>query len=159
VSIAIMFAFYVLIDGVMAISAAWSVRKEGQRWGLLALIGALGIIAGAYAIIFPGIALVSLILLMGWWAMVTGVLAIIAAFRHHHEIESPVLLGLAGLVSVVFGIIVVARPIAGAAALILLLATYSIIFGVTMGIWAFQLRRQQHRLMPATGRRTEAPVT
>jgi len=74
------------------------------------------------------------------WAVATGVLEIVAAIRLRKEIEGEWLLILGGLVSVVFGVILMAQPLAGALAVLWLIAIYAVIFGVLLVILAFRVR-------------------
>ena len=74
------------------------------------------------------------------WAIVTGILEIITAVRLRKEIEGEWLLGLAGVVSVIFGILLITNPGAGALAVLWLIAAYALILGVLMIILAFKVR-------------------
>lgn len=75
------------------------------------------------------------------WAIVTGVLQIVAAFRLRKEIQGEWLMGLMGLLSVAFGLLLVAQPGAGALAVAWIIATYAFIFGVLLVMMAFKVRK------------------
>lgn len=142
-SVSVLFAFYVAVDGVMALTASWAARNE-SGWGFLLFEGIIGIVAGCVAIVFPGVALMTMILLMSAWALGSGVAKLYGAFTHRDRFASPMLLGLAGLVAVVFSVFMLLWPIGGAVVLLTTLAVYSFVFGCFLTAWSFRLRQQQH---------------
>ena len=74
------------------------------------------------------------------WAIVTGAAAIYLAIDLRKEITGEWALGLAGLLSVLFGIVLIARPGAGALAVVFLIASYAIVFGILLLLLAFRLK-------------------
>src|SRR6476469_3542638 len=75
------FAAYMLVDGVFTIVAAIKAASNHQRWGLLVLEGIVNIAVGVLAFAWPGLTVVFLVTLIGFWSLITGVLEIIAAFK------------------------------------------------------------------------------
>jgi len=149
-SLVLLFGAYVFVDGIFAIISAFQHRDHAHWWVTL-LEGIVGVIAGILTFIMPGITALSLLVMIGVWAVVTGVLEIVTAYRMRATIENEWALGLAGLASVLFGLFVLFAPGAGALAILGLIAGYSIVFGVLMLIVAFRLRNYH----PA-GEQTEA---
>jgi uncharacterized membrane protein HdeD (DUF308 family) len=155
-AIAFLFGFYVTLDGIIALSSAWAQYKAGDRWGFFALEGVLGLFAGLGAVAFPGLALYTLLILMSAWALITGLLELYAGFTAHENVSNSIFLVLAGIVSLIFGGLILARPGAGAAVLVLMTAVYSIAFGLMFSAWALQIRRRSQR--PSIGsERSEHP--
>ena len=76
----ILFAAYMLVDGVFAIISGIKAARNGERWGLLILEGIVDLAAGAVAVLWPAITLIALIWLVAVWAVVSGVLMLSAAF-------------------------------------------------------------------------------
>src|SRR5215208_2289863 len=137
----IFFGAYMLVDGIFAIVAA--VRAAGQeaRWWLLLLEGILGVLAGIVAFIWPGLTALALLYLVAAWAIVTGIMEIVGAIRLRREIEGEWALILAGVLSVIFGVLLAVIPApAGLLSLTWLIGVYAIVFGVIMLILAFRLR-------------------
>jgi uncharacterized membrane protein HdeD (DUF308 family) len=128
----ILWGAYALADGILALIAAFRVRERGKPMWTLLLIGVLGVAAGIVAFVWPGITTLALLTLIAAWAFVMGIFQIIAAIRLRREIENEWLLGLAGALSVIFGILVVFNPGAGALAMLWVIAVYSIVFGVLL---------------------------
>ena len=86
--------------------------------------------------------------IIAFWALVTGILEVVAAFRLRRAIQNEWWLVLSGIASLVFGILLVVSPGAGALALIWLIAAYAIVFGVLPLGLAFRLRgvSQRHQI-------------
>ena len=133
-----LFGAYVLVDGIFAlIGAFW--RRTGQWW-LLLIEGIAGIAAGILTFIWPDITELVLLYLIAFWAILTGILEIVAAIQLRRELTGEWLLVLGGLASLAFGIVMVLSPGAGATALIWLVGAYAIVFGILLVILGFKLR-------------------
>lgn len=81
----LLFAAYMLVDGAFAIVAAVRAARQRDRWGLFVLEGVADIAAGVIAVLWPGITLVAFVFLVAAWAIVSGSLALMAAFRLNIE--------------------------------------------------------------------------
>jgi uncharacterized membrane protein HdeD (DUF308 family) len=136
----LVYGVYALIDGVLALIAA--IRGGGfvPRWWL-ALGGVVSILAAVVAFAWPGLTALVLVYLIGFWSILRGVLEIIGAIRLRKEIANEWTLGIAGALSVIFGLILVFMPGAGAIGLLWLIATWAVLFGLLL-IWvAFKVRK------------------
>jgi uncharacterized membrane protein HdeD (DUF308 family) len=157
-ALVLLFGAYALVDGVMALYTALFHRGgPGRRGGWLVLEGVAGVLAAIGAAVWPGITALVLLYLIATWALVTGVAEILAAIRLRREIEGEWLLVLSGGLSMLFGLLAIIFPGAGALAVVWLISAYAIAFGVVMMILAFRLRRHgdaagiasPHRQRPA----------
>jgi uncharacterized membrane protein HdeD (DUF308 family) len=145
-TLVILYGAFALVDGILALAAAFASRSETvPRWWLV-LTGILGIAAGLIAMLWPGITALVLIVFIGAWAVVRGVMEIIAAIQLRKEIEGEWLLVLAGVLSVLFGLGVLIFPGTGALALIWLIAIYAVAIGIVMIVLALRLRAHQSRM-------------
>lgn len=140
-ALVVLFGAYAVANGVLGIWAALAGREEHESWWVLLLEGLLGVGVGVMTFLAPGITTLVLLFYIAIWAIATGVLEILAAIRLRKEIEGEWLLLLAGLASVLFGVLLVARPAAGALALLWLIASYATVFGVLLVILAIKVRR------------------
>jgi uncharacterized membrane protein HdeD (DUF308 family) len=138
----ILFAAYMLVDGVFAIAAGIKAARNGERWGLLILEGIVDLAAGLVAVLWPAITLVALIWLIAIWAVVTGALMLAGAFSLNLD-HGRWWLALGGIASVIFGILLVIEPLIGAVVLTLWIGAYAIVFGIFLLILAFQLHSKQ----------------
>ena len=134
------FAAFVLVSGVLLAIAAFRDGLNHTHGWLMLLEGVIGIAIGIMAFVWPGITALVLLYIIAAWAIVTGVLEIIAAIQVRKEIQNEWLLAIAGIASILFGILLLVWPIAGALAILWIIAAYAIIFGVLLLILAFRLR-------------------
>jgi len=139
-ALVLLFGFYTLADGILGVWIAITGRKEHERWWVLLLWGLVGIAVGILTFLAPGVTTLALLFYIAVWAIATGVLEIVAAIRLRKEIAGEWLLILGGLASVVFGAVLMVQPGAGALALIWLIATYAVVFGILLVLLAFKLR-------------------
>lgn len=151
----LLFGAYALVDGVLALFTALfgGDSSEGRRpW--LALEGVAGVLTGVLTFLWPGITTLVLLWLIAAWVLVTGVLEIVAAARLRREIEGEWLLGLSGVLSVVFGILLVIWPTAGAVTVVWLIGIYAVVFGVALIALSLRLRKiyQGGTALPGAGR-------
>src|SRR5215212_9743894 len=146
----LLFGAYMLVDGIFAIVAA--VRAAGQeaRWWLLLIEGVLGVLAGLVAAFWPGLTALALLYFVAAWAIVTGIIEIVGAIRLRREIEGEWALGLSGVLSVIFGVLLVVLPApAGLLSLVWLVGAYAVATGVLLLILAFRVRSEAGREAPA----------
>lgn len=139
------FGAFALVDGLFSLVAAVRAAKGHESWGALLLVGITGILAALVAWFWPGITALALAFIIGAWAIVTGILAIVAAVELRREIKGEFWLGLSGLLAVVFGVLVFANPAAGALAIVFMLAIFAILYGVSLLALAFRVRSYPHQ--------------
>jgi uncharacterized membrane protein HdeD (DUF308 family) len=133
------FGMYALLDGVINLVLGFSSRTRGRSWAH-ALQGVAGIVAGVLAFLWPAVTALVLVLFIGAWAIVTGVLEIIAAIRLRREIKGEWLLALSGIMSALFGVLVFAFPGAGAVGIAWLLGIYAAAAGIVLVALGVRMR-------------------
>jgi uncharacterized membrane protein HdeD (DUF308 family) len=139
----LLFGVYAVIDGVFAIVAGIRAAEHHERWGVLLLEGIAGIAAGVLTLVWPALTAVVLLYVIAVWSLIKGILRIAAAIRLRRTIQGEWLLGLNGVFSVVFGILLIAMPAIGLLTLVWLVGAYAIIFGILLLGLAFRIRRHQ----------------
>lgn len=140
----IFYGAYALADGVIALLAAATGRAKAIPTWWLVVIGLLGIATGAVVLMWPGLTALVLALFIGVWAIVHGIFEIAGALMVRKEIGIEWWLVAAGALSILFGLLVVTSPGAGALALIWTIGIYSIIFGALLVGCSFRLRKLRH---------------
>jgi uncharacterized membrane protein HdeD (DUF308 family) len=139
----LLFGAYALVDGIFALIAAVRGRDETQPWWELVIEGVLSIAAGIVTFTWPGLTTLVLFYVIGSWAIITGVLEIVAAVRLRKEIRGEVWLALSGVLSIAFGVLVYLFPVAGGLALVLWTGAYAIVFGALLVGLSVRLRNAQ----------------
>lgn len=142
ISLTFVWGAFALVDGAIALWAAIS-GKSGSpapRWWL-AVVGIAGVAAGIVAFLMPIATAFVLMMFIAAWAIVIGVMQIIGAIRLRKEIEGEFWLGLGGLLSILFGVLLVLVPGVGLVSLIWMIAIFAILAGVSHIALALRLRK------------------
>ena len=135
-----LFAAWALIDGITGIYAGIRTRETARSWWLEILEGLAGVVAGVVALVFPLFAAGVLVLIIALWAIITGLFEIVMAVRLRTQIRGEIWLGLAGVASILFGVILVLFPGAGALGLVWLIGSGAIAFGAFLVSLGWRLR-------------------
>jgi uncharacterized membrane protein HdeD (DUF308 family) len=136
----LLFGAWVLIDGVFRIIGATAGRASDPDWGFHLIIGILGIVVGVLTFRAPGITALALIIYIAAWALMIGAAEIALAIKLRREIKGEWFLILMGLASIIFAVLLLWNPGPGAVALLWLIASYAIVFGVLAIFFGFRLR-------------------
>jgi len=141
-----LFGAYAFVDGLFALAAAMHPSGEGRR-GVLVLQAILGVAAGIITYLRPSVTALSFVIVAAAWAILIGGLEIATAVRL--RIEHEWLLVLSGAVSILFGVVLLLRPTAGALALVWMVGTFAVLFGVLRIALGFRLRTLARAAGPA----------
>lgn len=145
-ALVVLWGVYSFADGVLSLVTAFRWRDSGRPLWALILVGLAGIAAGILAFLWPQITALVLLMFIAAWAIVIGIFQIVTAVRIRKEIDNEWLLGLSGAISVIFGVLMVASPGAGAIAVVWLIGVYAVFFGVLLIGLSLKLKS----LMPRT---------
>ncbi len=142
VALTYLWGAYALVDGVVAIWAAFSASGDdaGPRWWL-GLSGIVSILAGIVAFVYPGLTALVLLVVIAVWAIIIGVLQLYAASQLRKVINNEWWLILSGLLSIAFGAVLIAWPGTGALAVIWTIAWFAVFFGCMFIGLAFELKK------------------
>ncbi|WP_033289615.1 HdeD family acid-resistance protein [Amycolatopsis jejuensis] len=139
-ALAFLFGIYVLVDAIGGLVQAFRPGDATHRIAY-ALLGLLGLAAGVLTLVWPALTVLVLATFVGAWAVVTGIMEIVAAIRLRKQITGEGFLIAAGAVSVIAGVLVLIHPIAGAYGVALLIGIYAVLYGIMLAVLAFRLRR------------------
>jgi uncharacterized membrane protein HdeD (DUF308 family) len=143
-ALALLFAAYMLADGIFAIVAGVRAASHHERWGALILEGVVDLVAGAIAFIWPLATVLAFVFLTAAWAVLSGIVLIVAAIRLHPA-HGRWLMLLGGIVSLAWGVLLAAAPIPGAIVMTWWIGGYALFFGGALLALAFRLRARRDR--------------
>ena len=145
-TLAYLFAAWALITGASQIGEGWRVAETRGRSWPFAVMGVVSIAAGILAALIPGITIYGLVVLLGAWFVVQGVMEVYAAWRIRAEVTGEWILALVGILTLIVGVIVLALPVVGAVLTVALVATWSIIGGIAAVALGLRLRQFRSRV-------------
>jgi uncharacterized membrane protein HdeD (DUF308 family) len=134
------FGLYAILDGITNIVIGLTPAPGRGRSRAQALQGTIGVAAGILAFLWPGVTALVLVLFIGAWAIITGALEIVAAIRLRRSIKGEWLLALSGIMSLLFGALVVVFPGAGAVGIAWILGIYAAAAGIVLVTLGLRLR-------------------
>ena len=139
-TLVLFFGAWVLIDGIFRIFGAIKHRGSDSDWAWQLVIGLIGIIVGLLTFHAPRVTALALVIYIAAWALMIGASEIVMAVKLRHEIKGEWLLILMGLASIVFAVLLLWNPVAGAAAVIWLIAWYAVVLGILAIFFGFRLK-------------------
>ena len=158
VALTIAVGAYALVSGVTELGYAFTAEAKSRR-GWFVFSGLVGIGFGVMVLVWPSISSLALLYVIGSYAIAIGILGIGAAFKLPLDGRDAALLILGSLVAILFGIVMFARPGAGALATLALIAAFALATGVSqlaVAIGGKQLAERQLKKL-ATPKRTPQP--
>jgi uncharacterized membrane protein HdeD (DUF308 family) len=131
---------YVFADGLLALLTAYQIREGNRPWWSMALVGVMGVAAGLATFIWPAVTAFTLLTFIAVWAVFMGLFQIITALRMRKSIRGEWFQALSGVLSVGFGAAMIAAPGAGALAVVWLIASFALAFGLMLVCVGLRLR-------------------
>jgi uncharacterized membrane protein HdeD (DUF308 family) len=147
-ALVLLFAAYMVVDGVLALISAIRAARRHEKYGLLIFEGIADLVAGAIALVFPLATILAFVLLMGAWAIVSGALMLGAALRLTIA-HGRWLMIFSSVVSIIWGFLLILWPLVGALVVTWWMGAYALIFGVTLLVLAFRLRSHRDDRLPS----------
>jgi uncharacterized membrane protein HdeD (DUF308 family) len=151
-ALVLVFGAYVFVDGIFAVVAGIGMRRQLSLWWLVVFEGVAGIILGVLTFRSPDTTALVLLTFIAAWSIVTGIFEIATAVRLRKLIANEWLMILSGVVSIIFGALLIAQPGAGAISIVWLLGAYALLFGILTLMLAFRVRSMRDTMgRQATG--------
>jgi uncharacterized membrane protein HdeD (DUF308 family) len=140
-SIVLAWAVFAEADGIAALVLALTGHHPPRSRWALTIAGLVGIAAGLIALASPGFGVVVLLWIVAAWAIGRGMFQIIAALELRRIIEGEWLMIVSGLLSIVFGCVMIVQPIFGVRTLASLIGLYASAVGLLEIALSFRVRR------------------
>jgi uncharacterized membrane protein HdeD (DUF308 family) len=141
-----LFIIFALVDGAASIALGVKGEPDGTFWWTMILLGIVAIGAGIGALFYPMTVLAVFLGFVAATAIIRGVIEIVASIRLCKVLEHEWLLGLSGALSILFGVLLLARPVAGLVVLALLMGAYMIAMGSMAVALSLRLRKLNQKL-------------
>ena len=138
-SLVLVFSIYLMADGFLAIASAFKAMRARHSWGLLALEGVANIVASLVLFFMPGLGMVAFVAIVAVWALFAGGVKLVTAMRRG-PVPARGWLAFSAVVSLLFGVVLILAPMAGAVVLTWWLGIYGLVFGAVLLFLALQLR-------------------
>lgn len=132
----LIFGVFCLVDGVASLLSAFG----NERWLWSVVQGVIGIGIGLVTFFWPQVTAVTLLVIIGIWAILKGIGEIMWAIDLRKFIEREWLLVVAGVASILFGLLLILRPGAGALAVLWLIALFAVFYGILFLVLGWKLR-------------------
>jgi uncharacterized membrane protein HdeD (DUF308 family) len=150
-ALVLLIGVYAFVRGSIWLSFGLLAATARERWWPFVVNGVIGLSFGVLTFAEPQAMSVALVSVLGAWAVLTGVLEIVAAIRFREVIDNELLLGLGGVLSVVFGLVVLAQPATGAATFAILFGVYALLVGIAQVWLGLRLRSLAEGELPVSG--------
>jgi uncharacterized membrane protein HdeD (DUF308 family) len=141
--LALLFGIYAAVDGAITFVPALRSPDRGAQRSLPLAEGAVSIIAGLVALLWPGLTASGLVYVIVVWAVVTGILKILTAILLRAEVENGWLLAGSGALSVLFGTILVVLASSDVPFLAPFIGAFAVVVGLALIVFAFRLRERR----------------
>jgi uncharacterized membrane protein HdeD (DUF308 family) len=140
-ALAIVIGAYAIVNGVFDIIEA--IRHRGSSSMVLRIgLGVVSILFGILVLVWPGISLAILVIMVGIWAIIIGILQTVSSVGHRAVPNSGWVWGIiGGALSILFGILVLIWPGTGVVSIIWIIGIWAIVWGITLIVLGVQLRR------------------
>ncbi|HSL00002.1 MAG TPA: HdeD family acid-resistance protein [Rubrobacteraceae bacterium] len=142
-ALTLIFGIYALVDGGVALVPALRSSEQGARKWLPLTEGAVGVIAGLVAFLWPGLTASGLLYVIVVWAVASGTLKMTTAVVLRREMENGWLLVGSGALSVLFGVILWALVGSDLPSLAPFIGVFAIVVGLALVVFAFRLRERR----------------
>lgn len=136
----VLFGAYAFLSGIFALAAVLTGRISSDHKWLVAVEGGIGLLIGFVTFFYPRITVGLLLFFVAMWALVYGVVQIVAAVNLRDEIEHEWMLGFSGLLSVLLGIVFLAFPVEAVATIAFLFGMVAFVMGAVTVVFALRLR-------------------
>lgn len=132
------FGFVAVFSGIFLVIEGIAV-KDGDR-GIHIVEGILSVLFGIIFIAMPGFVISFVMYFIAFWAITGGIMQIIYAIKLRKEINNEWMAIFNGVITLIFGILVLTNIIAGASALVMIFGIFALISGFLLIGLSFKVK-------------------
>jgi uncharacterized membrane protein HdeD (DUF308 family) len=147
-----LFGAFALVTGVMHVAASFDAAWHRLHWGSLLAVGILDIVIGLVTWFWPKLTAMGVLYLVVAWALVTGILYVVASVELRDYVPHAWLMTLAGVLSLTLAVVLAVDPRDGILSLVLVVGIYAIMAGIAELVFAFRLRNLQQDVSTTVSR-------
>ncbi|MEX6689156.1 HdeD family acid-resistance protein [Danxiaibacter flavus] len=133
---------FLFVDGIFSVVSAISSRRTNPDWGWLLFSGITGIVVGIIMFYHPFATAAALIYFIAFWTLVAGIAEIAIAIRLRKSITGEGWYIFGGILTILFGILLLRNPFVGILSIMIIFAIYAIMFGVMLISLGMRLRKR-----------------
>ena len=145
----LIFGIFAVLTGIVLVVGAVVNRRYSNDWWIILVMGILALLVALLMFMHPGPVTRVVVLLIGLWALLSGLFDVIAGFSLRKEMEGEWLLILAGLISMLVGVYVLFNLDSGAEVIMLVVGIYNILAGLLILITAYTARNWSDKVLEA----------
>jgi uncharacterized membrane protein HdeD (DUF308 family) len=140
-TLGVLFGGFALLDGGFALAVVFTVQ-DPARWVTMLLVESLvSIAAGMITLLAPNLGTMALAVIVGMWAIATGLLEVVTAFRVKDARDGRAILAVAGVISILAGMLLVVNG--SSRGLLVLIGLFAFGFGISLAALSLRLRRMR----------------
>jgi uncharacterized membrane protein HdeD (DUF308 family) len=143
--VATFFAASVLVDGIFNIAGSIQ-NREKDGWWIMLLIGILGLVAGGFALLNPPVSMIAFIYLVAFEAIMLGMFLLMLGYKVRKATTREWILYVTGVLSILFGVLVVANPVKGGLSIVYMIAGWAIVIGAFKILFGFKVKNLPDRI-------------
>ncbi|PZF74373.1 HdeD family acid-resistance protein [Taibaiella soli] len=143
-SLIIFLGAYLFIDGIFSVLSALGARKTLKDWPWYLLSGITGIVIGLITFYHPFATATAVIYMIAFWSLIAGLVEITMAIRLARMIKGEGWYILGGALTILFGILILTNPIAGAITITMLFGIYAVMIGIMLISLSMRLRKRHN---------------
>lgn len=136
-----MFAFILIFDGAISGYMGFAIKNKNEQWWVLLAGGILGILLGVITLFYPNITAITLLVMLAIWTIIVGVANVLVAIKLRKEIDGEIFMILSGMLSILVGVLLIARPLAGMVALVWIAGFFAVFYGTLLVLVSFKLKK------------------
>ena len=145
IKLTLYFGILILAGGLILLYLAIKNKRAEKPYGLLLIESILVLLMGGIIVFLPGETIRVFLILIGAWAILTGLLQIILAVRMKGVVSRHGMFTLNGIITLIFGLLLLIKPMGTAAFIMVVTGILALVAGVLLIYLGLSLRGAERR--------------